>query len=149
VKVAGTKEFAAPAQRVWDVLNDPARLAGLLPGVESFEIEDDTHWEASVKVPLGLGALSLRFKFEKLDERPIEYAKLSAKGQGVGAIVGMETSFQLDAAGDRTTMHWNADVRVAGPVGSMGQRVFQPIVNQQVSSVLDALERQVAAAEQA
>src|ERR671939_152841 len=42
-----------------------------------------------------------------------------------------------------TAMHWEADVRIAGPVGSMGQRVLQPIVNQQVSHVLTALEQQV------
>jgi hypothetical protein len=40
-------------------------------------------------------------------------------------------------------MKWTADVRIAGPIGSMGQRVFQPIVNQQVGNVLDALEAQV------
>jgi carbon monoxide dehydrogenase subunit G len=44
-------------------------------------------------------------------------------------------------------MDWAADVRIAGPVGSMGQRVLQPIVNQQVSNVLAALEQQVAKAE--
>ena len=43
-------------------------------------------------------------------------------------------------------MRWEADVRVAGPIGSMGQRVFQPIVNQQVGNVLNALEAQVAEA---
>ena len=46
-------------------------------------------------------------------------------------------------------MRWVADVRVAGPIGSMGQRVFQPIVNQQVTAVLDALEAQVAEAKAA
>jgi hypothetical protein len=40
-------------------------------------------------------------------------------------------------------MRWEADVRIAGPVGSMGQRVLQPIVNQQVQQVLTALEREV------
>ena len=40
-------------------------------------------------------------------------------------------------------MKWAADVKIAGPVGSMGQRVLQPIVNQQVENVLNALERQV------
>ena len=29
-------------------------------------------------------------------------------------------------------MRWSADVSIAGPVGAMGQRVLQPIVNQQV-----------------
>ena len=40
-------------------------------------------------------------------------------------------------------MRWAADVKIAGPVGSMGQRVIQPIVNQQVSHVLSALDREV------
>ena len=78
-----------------------------------------------------------------MERRPIEYAKLNAKGQGVGAIVNMQTEFHLAPDGERTTMRWEADVRVAGPIGSMGQRVFQPIVNQQVTDVLDALEAQV------
>jgi carbon monoxide dehydrogenase subunit G len=121
-------------------------MANLLPGVESFEIKDDRHWTAAVKIPLGMGGLKLNFNFEKLEERPIEYAKLSSKGQGVGAIVAMETQFHLTPEGDRTHMRWEADVRVAGPIGSMGQRVFQPIVNQQVTNVLSALEAQVAEA---
>jgi dihydrodipicolinate reductase len=34
-------------------------------------------------------------------------------------------------------------VHILGPVGSMGQRVLQPIVNQQVTQVLSALDQQV------
>ncbi len=149
MKVEGTKAFDAAPEVVWEVLMDPERMAKLLPGVESFEVHDADHWTAAVKVPLGMGALKLKFAFEQVERRPIDYAKLSAKGQGVGAIVNMQTEFHLAPDGDATTMRWEADVRVAGPVGSMGQRVFQPIVNQQVTSVLDALEVQVAEAKQA
>jgi carbon monoxide dehydrogenase subunit G len=144
VKVEGVKEFDAPAQTVWDVLMDPSRISQLLPGVEGFEVQDDKHWSANVKVPLGMGGLKLKFKFEQIESRPIEYSKLNARGQGVGAIVGMDTEFHLEPLeGDRTKMNWVADIHVAGPIGSMGQRVFQPIVNQQVSNVLNALENQV------
>jgi uncharacterized protein len=146
MKVEGTKVLEAPRDRVWDVLNDPAKLAQTLPGVESFSIEDSAHWTANVKVPLGLGGLKLKFRFEKTAERAPEHASLSAKGQGVGAIISMETSFDLAADGEsRTSMAWQADVKVAGQVGAMGQRVFAPIVNQQVENVLASLERQVAA----
>jgi len=143
VKVAGEKSFEAPRSVVWEVLNDPARMANLMPGIESFEIEDDRHWSAKVKVPLGLGALPLSFAFEKTEEREPEYARLAAKGKGVGAIVSMDTQFRLSEAGAGTAMQWEADVSIAGPVGSMGQRVLQPIVNQQVGNVLTALEKQV------
>lgn len=146
MKVEGIRTFDAPRAVVWEVLEDPERMARLLPGVESFEVQDADHWSASVKVPLGMGGLKLRFAFEQVEKRPVEYAKLKAKGKGVGAIVDMQTEFHLEPDGDGTAMRWEADVRIAGPIGSMGQRVFQPIVNQQVKSVLDALEAQVAEA---
>jgi carbon monoxide dehydrogenase subunit G len=146
VKIEGTKELAAPRDTVWAVLNDPEQMAKLMPGVEGFEIRDDRHWTAKVKIPLGLGGLRLTVDFEKLEEREPEYASLKAKGNGVGAIMNMTTQFNLADAGDATSMAWEADVRIAGPVGSMGQRVLQPIVNQQVKNVLTALDKQVSAA---
>jgi carbon monoxide dehydrogenase subunit G len=143
VKVEGTRSFAAPRQTVWEVLNSPERMAKLMPGVESFDVKDDKHWRANVKIPLGMGGMRMSFDFTKLEERAPEYAKLHAKGNGVGAIVSMDTAFNLAENGDGTDMKWEADVKIAGPVGSMGQRVLQPIVNQQVNNVLTALDKQV------
>lgn len=141
--VSGTKELAAPRETVWGVINEPSEMAKLMPGVESFEIHDERHWTAKVKVPLGLGGLKMTMNFEKLEERPPEFASMRAKGQGVGALMDMTTSFTLSEAGEGTSMAWEADVKIAGPVGAMGQRVLQPIVNQQVSQVLAALEQRL------
>jgi uncharacterized protein len=143
VIVKGTKELSAARDTVWDVVNSPEEMAKLMPGVESFELVDDRHWTAKVKVPLGLGGLKMTINFEKLEERAPEFAKMRAKGQGVGALMDMTTSFTLEEAGSGTSMDWEADVKIAGPVGAMGQRVLQPIVNQQVSDVLTALEKRV------
>ena len=145
MKVEGEKRFEAPRATVWRVLNSPESMAKTMPGVESFDVQDDRHWTANVKIPLGLGGLRMKINFEKLEEREPEYAELSAKGQGVGAIMNMQTSFQLSEEGSGTNMKWAADVSIAGPVGSMGQRVLQPIVNQQVGNVLRSLEQQVEA----
>jgi carbon monoxide dehydrogenase subunit G len=143
VKLDGDRSFDAPRQAVWEVLNDPARMAKTMPGVESFDVDDAKHWRANVKIPLGLGVLPMSINFEKTEERPIEYARLHAKGTGIGAILSMETGFHLSEGGGGTQMRWEAEVRIAGPVGSMGQRVLQPIVYQQVQSVLTALDEQV------
>ena len=144
MKIEGTRSFAAHRETVWQVLNSPERMANLMPGIESFDVKDDRHWRANVKIPLGLGGLRMSFDFTKLEERHPEFAKLHAKGNGVGAIVSMDTAFNLAENGDSTDMKWEADVKIAGPVGSMGQRVLQPIVNQQVNNVLSALDKQVA-----
>ena len=146
MKVQGERTFDAARETVWGVLQDPAQMAQLMPHVESFDVEDDRRWKANVKIPLGLGSLKMSIKFEKIEERAPEFSRLSAKGTGVGALMNLQTQFNLSEQDSRTAMAWEADVRIAGPVGSMGQRVLQPIVNQQVQLVLTALDKQVAKA---
>jgi uncharacterized protein len=143
MKVEGERRFDASPQTVWEVLNDPSRLAKTMPGVESFDIHDERRWTANVKIPLGLGGLRMSVDMEKVEEREPEYAKMAIKGNGVGAVMNMATAFHLSADGGGTAMRWEADVHLLGPVASMGQRVLQPIVNQQVSNVLNALDEQV------
>ena len=94
-----------------------------------------------MKIPLGLGGLKMKVDMEKIEEREPEFAKLAVKGNGVGAMMNMETSFSSPTR-PRAARRWRgrADVKIAGPVGSMGQRVLQPIVNQQVQHVLTALD---------
>ena len=141
--VEGERTFDAPRATVWKVLNDPASMAATMPGVEGFDIHDDRRWTANVKIPLGLGGLKMKIDMNKTEERELEYAAMQIKGQGVGAMMNMVTTFELSDDGPGTKMKWSADVKIAGPVGSMGQRVLQPIVNQQVQHVLSALDTQV------
>jgi carbon monoxide dehydrogenase subunit G len=143
VNVEGERTFAAPRGTVWQVLNDPAAMASIMPGVESFDVHDDRRWTANVKIPLGLGGLKMKVDMEKTDEREGEFAEMQIKGSGVGAMMNMQTRFHLSDADSGTAMKWAADVKIAGPVGSMGQRVLQPIVNQQVEHVLGALDKRV------
>jgi uncharacterized protein len=144
MNVEGERTFDAPRATVWGVLNDPSAMASTMPGVESFDVHDDKRWTANVKIPLGLGGLKMKVDMEKTDERELEHASMHIKGQGVGAMMNMTTTFDLsDASDGATLMKWAADVKIAGPVGSMGQRVLQPIVNQQVQHVLGALDAQV------
>ena len=100
MKVEGTKELSAPREVVWQVLNDPAQMAKLMPGVEGFEIKDDRNW------------LRMTIDFEKVEERKPEFAQLNAKGNGVGAIMNMQTQFNLAESGEGTSMRW---VTMAAP----------------------------------
>jgi hypothetical protein len=144
VNVSGERTFAAPRAILWKVMNDPESMAKTMPGVESFDVHDDRRWTANVKIPLGLGGLKMKVDMEKVEEREPEFAKMAIKGQGVGAMMNMVTSFKLgDVPDGGTAMAWEAEVKILGPVGSMGQRVLQPIVNQQVQHVLGALDLQV------
>ena len=75
MNVSGERNFEASRAIVWQVLNDPEAMAKTMPGVESFDIRDDRHWTANVKIPLGLGGLKMKVEMEKLEERETEFAK--------------------------------------------------------------------------
>ena len=78
MKLEGEKRFEAPRETVWQVVSSPESMAATMPGVEGFEVHDDRHWTANVKIPLGLGGLRMKVNFEKLEERAPEYAELAA-----------------------------------------------------------------------
>ena len=109
MKIEGTKEFDAPREVVLErFINDPSKMANTMPGVELRD-RRRRHWNAKVKVPLGLGGLKMSSNFEKLEERPMEFASLNAKGTGVGALMNMTTSFTLSGEGEQTHMVWEAE----------------------------------------
>lgn len=137
--LSGETEYDTARSAVWSAIADPERMARLMPGVSELTVIDGSHWNATVKVPVGLGALKMKFECERVDERPLEYALLRAEGKGVGASMSMTTSFTLSGEGERTSLQWQADVQIGGRVGAMGLRVLEPLVTKQVEGVLQAL----------
>jgi carbon monoxide dehydrogenase subunit G len=81
MQLEGMKEFAAPREVVWNVIDYPAQMAGLMPGVEGFELLDERRWQANVRVPLGLGGLRMTIEFERLEERAPDSYGLGARRQ--------------------------------------------------------------------
>ena len=53
MRLEGVKDFAAPREVVWSVIDDPAQMAGLMPGVEGFELLDDRRWQANSRCRSG------------------------------------------------------------------------------------------------
>jgi carbon monoxide dehydrogenase subunit G len=144
VKLGGERTFAAPRDAVWRALTRPEALARTVPGVESFEVRDDDHWTAHVKIPLGLVRPRLTVEFELVERREPELARLQAHGRGHGGGLRMETSFELAERGeDETEMRWHADIKLEGPGSSVGERFLRPLVEREVRRVFASLEEQV------
>ena len=115
-----------------------------MPGVESFDVQDDKHWRGEREDP----ARPRRPEDDDGhgEDRGARARVRAALDQGQRRRRDAQHDHGVHAqprTGGGTKMDWEADVHIAGPVGSMGQRVLQPIVNQQVEHVLTALDEQV------
>ena len=129
--VSGERRFAAPPERVFELLTDPDVIAGALPGCRGYTVIDADHWEAKVKPPLPLFP-AVTVRIEVIERESPTHAGLHAHGRGVE----ITSRFDLTAEGAETLMRWSTDVHVTG----VGCGV-DGIARHQAEKTLDAVDR--------
>ena len=136
--VEGQRWFAAPPERVFALLTDPAVVASAVPAVRSHSVIDADHWLAKVKPPLPL-APSITIRFEVLDRRPPEHAALHAHVGGAD----VTSTFDLAPEGDGTLMHWRTEIKLSGLLSRLGGPGLEAVAERQAARTLDAVERAI------
>lgn len=136
--VEGSASVAAPCERLWAVLSDPAALAGALPRVEAVSVEDSSRFSALARPRTALGETPVAMDFEVADQRPPEHVRISGSGRAGESLVTFQLDLDLSGDGERTNAGWRAEVALTGVLGSLLQRGLGPLFNQQVEEVLAA-----------
>jgi carbon monoxide dehydrogenase subunit G len=138
----GTVEIAAPRDRVWAFVIDPAQVGHCGPGVESIEKIDDLHYRASAKI--GVGFVTARFKgtLEIVDEEAPLRAVLKASGQAPGSAADALATMHLDDghAPNTTVMRWIAEVSISGKLASVGARLIEGTTNKLIGQTFDCIK---------
>ena len=134
--VEGERRFAAPRERVYELLTSPDVIAGALPVVRSHEVLDADHWLAKVKPPLPL-APAITIRFEVLDRRPPAHAALHAHGGGAD----VTSTFELSDEAGGTLMRWRTELHFAGLLDRLAGHGLDALAHRQAARTLDAVER--------
>lgn len=143
MRIEGTARIAAPRQRVWDALHDPAVLARTLPGCESLEVTGPDAYAATITAGVAsvkgtyLGAVSLTEK-----EAPTRY-RLRASGAGTAGTVEADALIRLDEDGGATIIAYEAEAVVGGVIGGVGQRMLVGVARRMAGEFFSAVEADV------
>ena len=134
MEMAGERRIAAPAQKVWEALNDPAVLRACIPGCQSLERDGDDRFNAVAEVKIG--PIGARFKgavaLSDLDP-PRGY---TISGQGSGGVAGNAkgtAKVRLSPDGAGTLLSYTVEAQVGGRMAQLG------------GPLIDATARQMAA----
>lgn len=136
--VSGERRFAAPRERVFELLTSPDVIAAAMPAVKSHEVIDADHWQAKVKPPLPL-APALKIRFEVLERRPPEHAALHAHGGGAD----VTSTFDLSEDGDGTVMRWRTELHLSGVLDKLAGPGLDAIAHRQAQRTLDEVTRRL------
>lgn len=140
MEISGQHRFAAPRERVWALLLDPAVLQQCLPGAEDFQELGPEEYETRLKVGVAAirGTYQGKVKIHSKDE-PNSY-KMAVEGKGPAGQISGEAVMELVADGDGTIVNWSGNANVRGTLARVGGRVMQPAAKMIVGQFFNCLE---------
>jgi carbon monoxide dehydrogenase subunit G len=147
VKLAysGQERVAAAPDAAWAFICDPHRLGPCLPDVQEVRVADATHFEAVVKVAVGLVRGKFTFKLTLVPDDAARRLTINATGGGMGSAVDLVAHAAISPAaeGAGSLLDWDGEASMRGPVAAVGGRVLdrqaQKLVEQTFVNVRSAL----------
>jgi carbon monoxide dehydrogenase subunit G len=125
-----TFSVAAPRERVWALIRDPNLMVACVPGCESIEEIDPTHYRTAVKVTVGPITARFNLDIEVIEESAPDYVRSTSKGEeGSRASVVQSTNLVrlADGADGGTDVTYSADVDISGRLGRYGAGMMKKI----------------------
>ena len=125
LKIQGRYEFRADRQSVWRALQDPELLAACLPGAKALEVVGADRYKVTADVGVGSVKGTYDGVFSVTDKRDLESCVLRGSARGGAGSIEVEALSRLaDSDGGGTSLTYEADARVAGPIAGVGQRMI-------------------------
>lgn len=126
MELVGEYTFAAPRERVWQLMLDPAVLKGCLPGCERLELIGADEYEATMKIGIAMIKGTFAGKVKISDKIDNESYTMAIQGSGPqGQVKGLgKLEFVTD--GDNTIVKYHGNADVSGTIARVGARMIQP-----------------------
>ncbi|MBI3404847.1 MAG: carbon monoxide dehydrogenase subunit G [Acidobacteria bacterium] len=137
MKLQGSHILPASPDRVWELLNDPKRLATLLPGCESLEPAGKDKYKAKVKFGLAAFTGDYAGSLEIADKKPLKSMRLKIEGKGVPGFMTADGHIELKAFGKDTELKYEGEAQVGGLIASVGQRMIEGAAKKIVGEFFD------------
>ncbi len=143
MKLAGTQNLPAPRQEVWDLFNDPTRLAKLLPGCEKLEPIGPDHYKAVIKFSLAAFTGSYSGSVQLSDKKPPESMHMKVEGKGGPGFMKGEGQLSLRESGDETSVEYEGDAQVGGLIAAVGSRMIEAAAKKIVQQFFEAAAKEL------
>jgi carbon monoxide dehydrogenase subunit G len=123
MKFTGENVLAAPVDKAWDALLDPAVLVRTIPGCERLEATGDNAY--AMTVTAGVASIKGTYAGSCALRDLVEHESLVMKLDGAGApgTIGATVNVRFTPEGSSTRISYDADAVVGGMIGGVAQGV--------------------------
>ena len=128
MEMTGNRTIAAPRERVWAALNDPAVLKECIPGCEEMTGSSEEGFEATVKQKVG--PVKATFKGAVSVRDVVAPESYRIEGEGKGGVAGFAkggADVRLAEVPEGTELTYAVDAKVGGKIAQLGGRVVDSV----------------------
>ena len=147
MQLQGEHTFTASPGHVWELLNDPAVLARITPGLSSLEADGEDAYRARFAIKMGPINSTFSGTLRVVDRVAPERFRLLVDVAGnAGSAAAEATVTVAPAAGtgpEQTRVTFAADARLTGLLVRMGQRVLSGVGRLLTKQFFQELEREI------
>ena len=141
--VSGSHTFAAPRERVWNVLLDPDALRASLPSTKEFRQVAPDDYEAVMSVGIGAIKGTYSSKVQVCDKEPPTRYRLLVEGSGRPGFIKGDGLIELEEQGEKTVVRYHGQGQVGGMIAGVGQRLLQATAQLLIGQFFKSMERQL------
>lgn len=150
MKLDDSFDLVALRPIVWDYFLDVEKLARCIPGMESVEQVDDTHYKGTLVVQLG--PVKPKFVGDVTIDEKVAPKRMTgsfqAKDRGASSNISAKFVFDLiEKEPNLTTAHYDCDLVIRGRMAAFGASVIAETAKQLAAAFAAALQEELNAAQ--
>ncbi len=150
MNLSGEYTLPVPIEQVWQTLLDPDVLNECIPGCQELR-PAETGLPDVYDATLSIGVASVRGTYKGTvrvaDQEPLVSYRLEVRGggdKGTSTAAGRLEFISLDGTDKgKTLVRYTGDYQVAGPIASVGQRLFHPVAQLLTGQFFRCVEKRV------
>ena len=144
LQYTGEEKIPASVDTVWAFVTDPQKVGHCFPEVIDVTVHDPTHFDAVVKVGVGLVRGNFKMKVELIPADSKRRIDMKMSGGGFGSTVDVTSGADIVDAGDGTTLlKWSGQAEARGPVAAVGGRVLEAQAEKLIAQAFGNVRQQL------
>lgn len=125
MKIQGVQLLPGTREQVWELFNDPRRLAKLLPGCERLDPDGKNRYKVAIKFALAAFSGAYSGQVELSEQKPPKSMRLRMEGKGAPGFMRGEGTIEFAEKGEQTEVRYSGEAQVGGLIAAVGQRMIE------------------------
>jgi len=143
VHIEGDFQVRTAATRVYAFFLDPVAFTDCLDDPHDFHPVDPDHFEGTVTTGVAFIRGTFRVRGSYTSRTPSSEIRVHLQGAGMGSGLDADLVLRLAEAAGGATLHWEGEVKLSGPVATLGERIVKGTVDKKAAGLFENARRKL------